>query len=65
MNQKPLDNLRVYAYIFLFAVLILPIILGKKISIEYNSLILVFTIIALLAVGVVEAMRYMKKKAKP
>jgi hypothetical protein len=65
MNQKQLDNLRVYVYIFLFAVLMLQNFLDKKISFEYNTLILIFTIIALLAVGVVEGMRYMKKKAKP
>jgi len=58
MDAKKLDHLRVYVYIFLFAIVLLPILFGKNISLQFNRAIAIVTIIALLLVAIVEAMRY-------
>jgi len=64
MTQKKLDNLRVYAYFFLFIVVLLPILFGINISTQWNQVIVVVTVIALVTVAIVEWMRYSHRKAK-
>ncbi len=64
MTQKKLDNLRVYAYFFLFIVVLLPILFGINISTQWNQVIVVVTVLALVTVAIVEWMRYSHRKAK-